>query len=84
MRSNISMNMGVQRKFFKKKVIVSLNTTDPFVQQQNRVFTYGPNFNLESYSRTQTRNYRISLSYNFNKTSTVKRKTVDVLNSIKK
>lgn len=83
-RSNISMNMGVQRKFFKKKVIVSLNTTDPFVQQQNRVFTYGPNFNLESYSRTQTRNYRVTLSYNFNKTSTVKRKTVDVLKSIKK
>lgn len=83
-RSNISMNMGVQCKLFKKKIIVSLNATDPFVQQQNRVFTYGPNFNLESYSRTQTRNYRVTLSYNFNKTTTVKRKTADVLNSIKK
>lgn len=83
-RSNISMNIGAQYKLFKKKVIVSINTTDPFIQQQNRVFTYGPNFNLESYSRTQTRNYRITLSYNFNKTSTVKRKTVDVLKSIKK
>lgn len=83
-RSNISMNIGVQRKLFKKKIIVSLNTTDPFVQQQNRVFTYGPNFNLESYNRTQTRNYRITLSYNFNKTATIKRKTTDVLNSIKK
>lgn len=83
-RSNISMNIGAQYKLFKKKVIISINTTDPFIQQQNRVFTYGPNFNLESYSRTQTRNYRITLSYNFNKTSTVKRKTVDVLKSIKK
>lgn len=83
-RSNVSMNMGVQRKLFKKKVILTLNATDPFVQQQNRVFTYGPNFNLESYSRTQTRNYRVALSYNFNKTTTVKRKTTDVLKSIKK
>ncbi len=83
-RSNVSMNMGVQRKFFKKKVILTVNATDPFVQQQNRVFTYGPNFNLESYSRTQTRNYRVALSYNFNKSSTVKRKTTDVLKSIKK
>jgi hypothetical protein len=83
-RSNISMNIGVQHKLFKKKVIISINTTDPFIQQQNRVFTYGPNFNLESYNRTQTRNYRVTLSYNFNKTSTVKRKTVDVLKSIKK
>jgi hypothetical protein len=83
-RSNISMNMGAQYKLFKKKVIISVNTTDPFIQQQNRVFTYGPNFNLESYNRTQTRNYRVTLSYNFNKTSTVKRKTVDVLKSMKK
>lgn len=83
-RSNVSMNLGVQRKFFKKKVILTVNATDPFVQQQNRVFTYGPNFNLESYNRTQTRNYRIALSYNFNKSSTVKRKTTDVLKNIKK
>lgn len=83
-RSNISMNIGAQYKLFKKKVIISINTTDPFIQQQNRVFTFGPNFNLESFNRTQTRNYRVTLSYNFNKTSTVKRKTVDVLKSIKK
>jgi hypothetical protein len=83
-RSNLSMNMGVQRKLFKKKIILTINATDPFVQQQNRVFTYGPNFNLESYSRTQTRNYRIALSYNFNKSTTVKRKTADVLKSITK
>jgi hypothetical protein len=78
------MNIGAQYKLFKKKVIISINTTDPFIQQQNRVFTFGPNFNLESFNRTQTRNYRVTLSYNFNKTSTVKRKTVDVLKSIKK
>lgn len=73
-KSNINMNIGVQRRLFKKKIILTLNTVDPFIQQQNRVFTYGTNFNLESYSRTQTRNYRITLSYNFNKTSIAKKK----------
>jgi len=73
-KSNMNMNLGVQRKLFKKKIIVTLGAVDPFTQQQNKTFTYGPNFNLESYSRTQTRNYRLTLSYNFNKTTTVKKK----------
>ena len=68
------MNLGVQRKLFKKKIIVTLNAVDPFTQQQNKTFTYGPNFSLESHSRTQTRNYRLTLSYNFNKTTIVKKK----------
>ncbi len=67
LNNNLSMNVGLQRKFFEKKFIVAINIIDPFSQQQNRTFTYGSNFNLESYSRTNTRNYRIALSYIFNK-----------------
>lgn len=73
-RSNVNMNIGIQRKLFKKKVILTVNAVDPFIQQQNQTFTYGPNFNLESFSRTQTRNYRITLSYSFTKTATAKKK----------
>ena len=62
-RNNLSMNIGVQQKLFNKKLIVSLNVIDPFRQQQNRIFTYGSNFVLESLSSTNTRNYRLSLSY---------------------
>lgn len=62
-----SMNMGLQKKFFDKKLVVTFNIIDPFRQQQTRVFTYGPNFNLESFSTTQTRNFRLSVSYNFTK-----------------
>jgi outer membrane receptor protein involved in Fe transport len=67
-RWNTSMNMGVQRKFFKKKMTARVNVIDPFVNQQRRVFTYGTNFNLESYSVTNTRNFRLSVAYNFTKT----------------
>lgn len=61
------MNIGVQKKFFAKKITVTLNIIDPFRQQQNRNFTYGSNFNLESYSRTNTRNYRLAIAYSFKK-----------------
>ena len=66
-RSTLSMNFGVQQKFFKKKITVTFNIIDPFRQQQNKNFTYGSNFYLESSSTTNTRNYRLVVSYTFKK-----------------
>ena len=66
-RWTTSMNIGLQRKFFSKKLVITINAIDPFVQQRNRSYTYGTNFNLESFSTTQTRNYRLSVAYNFTK-----------------
>jgi Outer membrane protein beta-barrel family len=63
-RTTLSMNVGVQRKFLQKRLTVGLNIIDPFRQQQNRNFTYGPNFSLESFSATQTRNFRLAVGYN--------------------
>lgn len=67
-RWNTSMNLGLQRKFFTKKMTVTVNVIDPFANDQRRVFTYGTNFNLESYNLTHTRNFRLSMAYNFTKT----------------
>ena len=64
-KSSLSMNIGLQAKMLQKKMTVTLNIIDPFMQQQNRTFTYGTNFNLESYSTTQTRNFRMTVGYNF-------------------
>lgn len=66
-RNTLSMNIGVQQKFFKKKMILALSVIDPLRQQQNKIFTYAGNFNLESYSTTKTKNFRIALSYIFSK-----------------
>lgn len=66
-RWNSSMNIGTQRKFFDKRLTITVNVIDPFVNQQRRIFTYGTNFNLESYSLTNTRNFRLSLAYTFRK-----------------
>jgi len=66
-KSSLSMNVGLQAKMLNKKFIVTLNVIDPFVQQQNRTFTYGTNFNLENYNSTQTRNFRLTLGYNLSR-----------------
>jgi hypothetical protein len=63
-RWNWSMNAGIQRKFFSKKLTVTVNFIDVFSPQRTRTFTYGPNFNLESYNSTRTKNFRFTLGYN--------------------
>jgi hypothetical protein len=65
-RSNISMNLGIQRRWLNKQLVTTINFIDPFIQQKNRSFTYAPNFNLETYNSTQTRNVRFTIGYNFN------------------
>jgi hypothetical protein len=72
-KSSLSMNIGLQAKMFNKKMVLTLNVIDPFIQQQNRVFTYGTNFNLENYNSTRTKNYRLTLGYNFGRSQ--KKKT---------
>lgn len=62
-RSNISMNIGMQARMLKKKITVTLNAIDPFTQQQNHTYTYGKNFTVESFSSWQSRSYRMGVSY---------------------
>jgi hypothetical protein len=66
-RSSLSMNMGFQAKLLQKKLTLTLNVIDPLLQQQNRVVTYGSNFTLENVNTTQTRNLRLTASYNLTK-----------------
>jgi hypothetical protein len=71
-RSNLSMNIGFQAKMLEKKMTATLNVIDPFRQQQSKTYTYGTNFTLESFNTTQTKNIRLTVSYNF--TNATKRK----------
>jgi hypothetical protein len=62
---NLSMNLGVQRKFFNKKFIVTVNCIDPFRNQTRGSNTYGTNFEVRSTNATRTNKYRESLAYSF-------------------
>lgn len=75
-RSNVSMNFNLQRKFFRKTIIITLSAVDPFTTQQNNSFTYGTNFILENYSFTRTRNFKLNVAYNFIKKKPVKKKII--------
>ena len=66
-RSNINMSISVQRKFLNKRLQIGLSAIDPFGLQQYNGFTYGPNFNIESHSESNTQNFRISISYQLSK-----------------
>lgn len=66
-RSNINMSLSVQRKFFKKKMILTLSAIDPFGLQKFNGYTTGTNFNIESFSVQNTQNFRIAVSYQFSK-----------------
>jgi hypothetical protein len=78
-RWNWSMNLGIQRRFFNKKLVATVNFIDIFAPQRNRSFTYGPNFSLENYSTTNTKNIRFTLAYNFTKTSRNKQVSLPVM-----
>jgi outer membrane receptor protein involved in Fe transport len=65
-RWNWSMNVGIQRKFLEKKLTVTFNIIDPFIQE-TKYYTYGTNFTLKSFNTAQTRNFRLSVGYNFTK-----------------
>jgi hypothetical protein len=66
-RSNLQLNLGIQRKFFDKRVIVSFNAIDFITPQKFVTYTYGAKFNLENYNSTNTRNFRIAVAYQLNK-----------------
>ena len=67
-RSNINMSISAQRKFFKKHVIIAVSAIDPFGLQKYNGYTYGTNFTIESYSASNTQNFRLSVSYQISTT----------------
>ena len=66
-RSNLTMNLGFQYKLFDRRLIIGLNIADPIRSQAYYSNTYGANFNIESYSSSNTRNFRLTVAYQLNK-----------------
>lgn len=64
-RSTVAMNLGIQKKFYKKRFIATFNMVDPIIQQTYDNLTTGSNFTVRSRGTTETRNFRLTLAYNF-------------------
>jgi len=67
-RSNINITLSAQRKFFKKQLIVGLTAIDPFGLLKYTGYTAASNFIIESFSSTNTQNFRLTISYQVSKT----------------
>lgn len=90
-RSNLSMNIGLQHRFFDKRLQISLNIIDPIITQQFVTITTGSNFIVESFNNSNTRNFRLAIAWQLNKLmqkSTLSNKqkeaVLNKLNGIKK
>ena len=66
-RSNLNLNFGVQKKFFEKRLIIGINVIDPISMQEYTTYTYGTNFSTKNYNSANTRNYRLTISYQLNR-----------------
>ncbi len=66
-RSNLNLNFGIQKKFFEKRLIIGINIIDPISMQQYTTYIYGTNFTTKNYSSANTRNYRLTISYQLNR-----------------
>lgn len=69
-RSTIKQMFGVQTKWFNKRLTVGLVAIDPFMQERYTTKTSGKNFNIINAYDNKTRNFRLTLGYNLNKTQT--------------
>ncbi|GAC1444130.1 MAG: outer membrane beta-barrel family protein [Sediminibacterium sp.] len=65
--SNVNMSFGVQRKFLNRKLVVGLTAIDPFGLLKYSGYTYGTNFKIESFSSSNSRNFRLTVSYQLSK-----------------
>lgn len=81
-RSSLAMNVGIQRKLLSKKLIVTFNAIDPFIQQEYNSYTYGANYVLQSFSATRTRNFRLTVAYNFTQLAKSTKKTQSSLKQL--
>ena len=67
-QSNINMTLSVQHKFFNKKLVINFTAIDPLGLTKYEGYTSGTNFSINSYSVSNTRNFRLTVSYQINKT----------------
>lgn len=64
---SVSTSFGMRKIFMKNKLKLRIMAVNPFSQSNSHVFTEGLNFSRESFSSAHTRNFSMTVSYNFTK-----------------
>jgi outer membrane receptor protein involved in Fe transport len=66
-KGSVTTSFGARKSFFKNTWSARISTSDPFGKRKNSSISEGPNFFLESYSRNNTNNVNLALTYRFTK-----------------
>ncbi|GAB3917731.1 outer membrane beta-barrel family protein [Mucilaginibacter boryungensis] len=64
---SVSTSFGVRKIFLKNKLKFRIMAINPLSQSNAHSYAEGLNFTRESYSSTRTRNFSMTVSYNFTK-----------------
>lgn len=64
---SVSTSFGMRKTFMKNKLKFRIMAVNPFSQSNSTTYTDGLNFTRESFSTTHTRNFSMTISYNFTK-----------------
>jgi hypothetical protein len=64
---SVSTSFGMRKIFMKNKLKFRIMAVNPFNQTNAITYAEGINFTRESYSSTRTRNFSMTVSYNFTK-----------------
>jgi outer membrane receptor protein involved in Fe transport len=64
---SVSTSFGMRKIFMKNKLKFRLMAVNPFSQSNSTSYTEGLNFTRQGYSTTHTRNFSMTVSYNFTK-----------------
>lgn len=71
-KGSLTSSFAMRKSFYKNKIRVRLMATNPLGQTSSTTFTQGDTFNKEDYYTINTRNYTLSVSYNFTKVAAKK------------
>jgi outer membrane receptor protein involved in Fe transport len=71
-RSSVLSSFGARKAFFKNTWTARITTSDPFRKRNNSSTSEGLNFFTQAFSRSNTSNVNLSLTYRFTKIKTKK------------
>ncbi|QKJ28650.1 outer membrane beta-barrel protein [Mucilaginibacter mali] len=64
---SVSTSFGMRKVFMKNKLKLRMMAVNPFSNSNSITYTDGINFTRESFNSTRTRNFSMTISYNFTK-----------------
>ncbi len=77
LKYDTSVNAMIQKKFLNNALIIRLGISDIFNSKRTSLISYHDNFNYDFYMKPTTRNFLLSIQYNFDNKHKINRKKIE-------